>query len=276
MPFLYGPIYYHRRVEQEREQNPLQRLFVGWGRDIAVAGAFLTRLPFKPAAPLSMADLGPAGRAFPLIGLLVGAVAGGGLWLGAQINLHPLACAVIGLAAGAWITGALHEDGLADFADGMGAGDRARRLEIMRDSRTGTFGVLALIFSIALKAAILAGFLGPGLAAAAMVTAAAVSRGAVPMVMLGLKPARADGLGRDAGRPDAVTVYQALGLSIVAAFVLMNWQPAVLALLMAICAVGMVGWLAHRRLGGYTGDVLGAAQQAAEAAVLIAAGVFAS
>jgi len=276
MTFLYGPILYHRRVEHETEQSSIQRFFTGWGRDLAVAGAFLTRLPFKPTAPVAMADLGPAARAFPLIGLLIGAVGGGALWLGAQINLHPMACAIIGLAAAAWTSGALHEDGLADFADGLGARDRARRLEIMRDSRIGTFGVLALIFTVGLKATILAGFLGPGLSAVALLAAAAISRGAVPMLMHSLTAARSDGLGRDAGRPGSATAGIAMGISLLIAFVCFNWQPAVLALLMAACAVVMVGWLAHRRLGGYTGDVLGAAQQAAEVAVLMAAGVYAS
>ncbi|MDD9876182.1 MAG: adenosylcobinamide-GDP ribazoletransferase, partial [Magnetovibrio sp.] len=77
-------------------QDLLERLFTGWGRDIAVAGAFLTRLPFRPKGPTGMADLGPASRAFPLIGLIVGGLAGGRMWLAAAAALHPLACGVVG------------------------------------------------------------------------------------------------------------------------------------------------------------------------------------
>ena len=257
-------------------QDLLERLFTGWGRDIAVAGAFLTRLPFRPKGPTGMADLGPASRAFPLIGLIVGGLAGGLMWLAAAADLHPLACGFVGLAAAAGLTGALHEDGLADFADGIGARDRPRRLEIMRDSRIGTFGVLALIFTTGIKAALLAGFLGPGLAWAALLAAAVLSRAVMPALMYRLAPARADGLGHASGRPDGAGVLTALGLAAAAAFACLGPAAGALALGMAACAAGIVGWLARRRLGGYTGDVLGAAQQAAEAAVLIAAGAFAT
>ena len=252
------------------------RLFTGWGRDLALAGAFLTRLPFRPKAPAGMAELAPASRAFPLIGLIVGAAAGALMWIAAAADLHPLACGFIGLAAAAWLTGALHEDGLADFADGIGVRDRDQRLEIMRDSRIGTFGVLALIFTIGIKAALLAGFLGPGLAWAALIAAAALSRAVLPAIMHRLAPARADGLGHGAGQPDGLTALTALGLGAATAFVCLGPAAGATAVLMAACAAGIVGWLARRRLGGYTGDVLGAAQQAAETAVFIAAGAFAA
>lgn len=252
-----------------------RRLLTGWPRDLAIAGAFLTRLPFRPGGTVSMADLGPASRAFPLIGLIVGGLAGGALWLGAKADLHPLACAFIGLAVGAWITGALHEDGLADFIDGMGGRDRARRLEIMRDSRIGAYGVLALVFSVGLKASLLAGFLGPGLAAGALMAAAIVSRAVVPLIMARLAPARRDGLGRDSGEATTVTALSALVLGLAGGMALLGPGVGLLALLMATCVACIVGWLARKRLGGYTGDVLGTAQQCAEVAVLLAAGAFA-
>lgn len=247
----------------------------GWLRDLAVAGAFLTRLPFRPSAPVQMADLGPAARVFPLIGLIAGAFGGAALWLAAQIDLHPMACGVIGLAVLAWVTGALHEDGLADFADGIGARDRTRRLEIMRDSRIGTFGVLALIFAIGIKATLLAGFLGPGLAAGALIAAAAVSRGIVPVLMFAMRPARADGLGQGAGRPSIGDLATSLVFSILIAALMLEAWPAFWALVSAAAVTAWVGWLAQRRLGGYTGDVLGAAQQSAEVAIFIAAGAYA-
>ena len=248
----------------------------GWLRDLAVAGAFLTRLPFHPTPPVDMADLGPAVRVFPLIGLVVGITGGGALWLAWQLDLQPMACALIGLAITTWISGALHEDGLADFADGIGARDRARRLAIMRDSRIGAFGVLALIFSVGLKVVLLAGIPSPELAAATLIGAAAASRGVMPLLMFALRPARADGLGRDAGRPSKPAMGVAAAFTILILLVFFDWQPALWVLVLFLATTAMLGWLAQRRLGGYTGDVLGAAQQVAEVCVLIAAGAYAT
>lgn len=243
-------------------------------RDFAVAGAFLTRLPLRPSGVVGPGDLARAAWAFPLIGLIVGAAAGGALWAAAQWNLHPLLCALLGLAAAALLTGALHEDGLADFADGLGAGgDRARRLEIMRDSRIGTYGVLALVFSVGLRAGALAGIGGPGLALAAMLAAAMVSRGLLPMIMALTPPARADGLGHSAGRPGLVNALIALALAIVGATLFLEPDIAVTAVIAAVIAAAVVAILARRGIGGHTGDVLGAAQQVSEIAVLTAAGV---
>ena len=98
------------------------RLLSGWSRDIAVAGAFLTRLPLRPRGADASSTLARAARAFPLIGLGVGMIAAGGLSLAAGLGLHPIGCALIGLALAAAVTGALHEDGLADVADGFGGG----------------------------------------------------------------------------------------------------------------------------------------------------------
>ena len=209
-------------------QHRLQRetLVGGWLRDLAVAGAFLTRLPFHPTPPVDMADLGPAVRVFPLIGLVVGITGGGALWLAWQLDLQPMACALIGLAITTWISGALHEDGLADFADGIGARDRARRLAIMRDSRIGAFGVLALIFSVGLKVVLLAGIPSPELAAATLIGAAAASRGVMPLLMFALRPARADGLGRDAGRPSKPAMGVAAAFTILILLVFFDWQAA--------------------------------------------------
>jgi adenosylcobinamide-GDP ribazoletransferase len=258
------------------QASPITRLFIGWPHDIAVAGAFLTRLPFRPKGNAGgnahASDLSRAMRAFPLIGALVGGIAGGGLWLAAQADLHPLACAFIGLIIAAGVTGALHEDGLADVADGMGGYDRERRLEIMRDSRSGAFGVLALILAIGLKAAILAGLPGPGLAWGAFVAAAALSRAVMPVCMIILTPAREDGLGQGAGRPEMSEIAQALAIGGIVAIAVLGWGLGLGAMLAALAAVLLTGWLARARFGGYTGDVLGAVQQSAEIFILIVVG----
>lgn len=250
----------------------LSRLFTGWSGDILAAGAFLSRLPLPAAS--GMEALAAASRAFPLIGLGLGAASGGAMWLAAQAGLHPLACAFVGLIAMAWLTGALHEDGLADFADGMGGRDKARRLEIMRDSRIGSFGVLALIFAVGIKAAILSGLQGPGIAWTALAGAAALSRAVMAPCMTLLRPARADGLGKSAGRPDALVSLQSLVLGTLAAGLLLGWQVGLAALAASLAALVWVGWLARARLGGYTGDVLGTLQQVAEIFILLVVGAF--
>ena len=249
-----------------------RRLFAGWPGDIIVAGAFLTRLPFRPAAGAGFGDLAAAARAFPLIGLGVGAIAGAAVAAAAASALAPLPAALIGLGVAAWLTGALHEDGLADFADAMGGGTRERRLAIMRDSRIGSFGVLALIFAVAVKASVLAGLPGPGTAWAAMAAAAALSRAVMVPCMAWLPPARADGLGHGAGRPDGLVAAQSLVLGTAAAVALLGWSAGITALVAAALAAVAVARVAVARFGGYTGDVLGATQQLAEIFVLIAVG----
>ena len=251
---------------------PKKEIIAGWMRDIAVAGTFLTRLPFRPTPPLGISSLGPSVQMFPIIGLIVGIIGGVVLWMAAQINLNPTAYGFLGLATVTLITGALHEDGLADFVDGICAYNRRRRLEIMRDSSIGVFGVLALIFSIGLKVTLLGNLANPNLAVEALIAAAVISRGMIPLLMYFLKPAQSDGLGHGAGRPSKDRMVTGLILSAVIAIILLDIGAAVSALFLSALALSAVGWLAHRRLAGYTGDVLGAAQQCSEIAVLIVAG----
>lgn len=240
-------------------------------RDLRVATAFLTRIPTGWIDGLSKGDLAGAAWAFPLVGLAVGALAGGALYLASGLNAHPLACAFIGLGVQALVTGALHEDGLADVADGLGGHDKARILEIMRDSRIGSFGVLALVFSVGVRAASLAGVPGPGTAWIVLISAAAVSRAGLPLLMHVMPPARPDGLSKNAGRPSLRVALLSLALGLAALFALLPWSVAVTGLLLALPAAALIVYWAGRRLGGQTGDVLGAVQQVTETAVLIAA-----
>ena len=248
-------------------------LFGGWSRDFAVSTAFLTRIPVRPVGGLAPASLAGASRAFPLVGLVVGLIAGGGLLAAAQLDLHPMACALVGLALAALVTGALHEDGLADVADGFGGGaTRDAKLAIMRDSRIGAFGVVAVVFSVGIRAAVLGGLPGPGLAAASLVAAAVLSRAMLPMVMHRAPLARDDGLAAGAGRPDAETAWTALGLGGLGGLAFLGWWAGLIALLAAAAAAALLAWWARRQIAGISGDVLGAVQQAAETAAIIAAG----
>ena len=245
----------------------------GWGRDFCVAAVFLTRLPFPQVKGAEKKGrLGAAGRAFPLVGALVGLIAGASLMAAAALGLHPLACAFVARAASALVTGALHEDGLADVADGFGGGATpAAKLKLMRDSRIGTFGVLAVIFSVGIRAGVLGGLAGSGVAASALIAAAALSRGLLPAALYYMAPARKSGLAVKAGPPDQEGWVKALLLGGLLGFLFLGPWGGLLALLGGAGAAGFVAWLANRQVGGVTGDVLGAQQQAAEVAVLIAA-----
>ncbi len=248
----------------------------GWARDSRLAARFLTRLPLggdggdarlvEDGRPLA-----EAARAFPLVGLLVGLIGGAALWTGAALGLPPLLAALLGLAAVAVATGALHEDGLADTVDGLGGGaTREDRLEIMRDSRIGAFGTLALVFSVAIRAAALSGMHDDAAALVALIAAAVLSRAALPAIMAAFEPARADGLGAGAGRPDTDGVATAAVLGVLLALLFAGFEAGAAGALAAGAGAFALARFAAARLGGMTGDVLGACQQAAETAALVA------
>lgn len=223
------------------------------------------RLPPHPAAP----PMARAAWAFPLVGFIVGMI-GALTLLGAQlVGLPPDIAAGLALAATILATGGLHEDGLADVADGFGGGrDRARKLDIMRDSRIGSYGTLALILSVGMRWQLI-GALGTA-AAPGMVAAAVLSRGGLPLVMRFLPPAREVGLGRAAGGVSTGTALIAAALALLLALFAAGTLKTAAALIGTALALFLVARLAHRQIGGQTGDVLGAAQQAAEIAALLA------
>ncbi len=237
-----------------------------WLSAPAVAAMFLTRLPVR--AP--QAELAGAVAAFPIIGLAVSALGGGAYWLAALAGLPVLACALIALAATVVTTGALHEDGLADSADGLAGHSPEQSIRIMRDSKIGGYGVLALIFSVGLRASALAAIADPLAVVLAMTAVGAMSRAAMPVVMLALPRASSTGLGSAAGKPAVVDTAFGIGLSGLLAVLLLEPAGAVAILLAAFISTFAVAALARRRLGGYTGDILGAVQQTAEIAALLA------
>ena len=239
--------------------------------DLKIALIFMTRLPLRHAGAISGEDLARATWANPLAGALIGAIGGGAYALAFALGLTELLCALLAVAATILLTGALHEDGLGDVADGFGgAFEREKKLAIMRDSRIGSYAGLALILSVGIRAAALAGLASPGLALAALIAAHAGARAIIPLLMRLFPLARAEGLAAYAGEPPARSVL--LALLIGCAITLLSLGAAGLAALAAgIAAAAAMGWIARRQIGGYTGDVLGAAEQLAEAAILIAA-----
>ncbi len=247
--------------KQENDRPGIGR----WLSAPAVALMFLTRLPVRgPRVALAGAVV-----AFPLVGILVGALGGGAFWVAAMAGLPPLACALIALAVTAIMTGALHEDGLADTADGLAGHTPEDSIRIMRDSSIGGYGVLSMIFSVGLRAVALAAIADPPAVVLAMAAVGAVSRAAMPGVMLALPKASKTGLGAAAGKPAAVDTAIGIALAALLALVLLGPAGALAILAAAAVATLVIAILARRRLGGYTGDILGAVQQTAEIAALL-------
>ena len=242
----------------------------GFVSGFTAATAFLTRIPVAP--PPGALRLADAAWAFPPVGAGIGAIAAF-VFLTAQLfGLGAWPASLLALLTGIIVTGALHEDGLADAVDGLfGGGDRDTRLAIMRDSRLGAFGGLALVLSVGLRAAALAQ-IGEALhAGLALIAAHAASRALLPMAMRLSAPARADGLAAAAGRPGSAAAIGAFIIGAAIALAALGPSQGALALGLAAIAVAAVAVLARRRIGGYTGDILGACQQVAETVILLVA-----
>ena len=239
--------------------------------DFTAAAGLLTRLPVGVGA-VEPGAVAAAGWAFPLVGAGIGAVCALVFFVAGAAGLADAPAAVLALAAGILLTGALHEDGLADTADGFGGGvGREAKLAIMRDSRHGTYGIVALGLSLGLRAAALATVGGPIAAGLALIAAHAASRGALPAFMRLMTPARADGLGSTAGRPGWLVALLAPVFGIGIALAMLGPRHGAVALVAAGIAVAFAARLAQRQIGGYTGDVLGSFQQIGEIVMLLAA-----
>ncbi|RLJ60365.1 cobalamin-5'-phosphate synthase [Litoreibacter meonggei] len=238
------------------------------GGDIWVALGLLTRLPlperhWNEARPAAM-----AAWAYPVVGLVVGVLAciiGSGF---ARIGLPNGMVAAAVLLSLTMLTGAMHEDGLADAADGLwGGGTAERRLEIMKDSHIGAYGVIALVTGFALRWSALSALLAAGWLWTPVLVAAITSRAAMAYVMDVLPNARESGLSSLTGRPGKPATRIAAGLSTVAA-VLGFGLSGLWLLLVAVMALTVCATLARHKIGGQTGDILGATQQVAEIAIL--------
>ncbi|TAN34936.1 adenosylcobinamide-GDP ribazoletransferase [bacterium] len=234
-------------------------------RTFRSAVAFLTVVPVAAAAGHPGERLGRA--YFPAIGALLGLVAGVGLALIAGLTT-PLIAAVAATALLAALTGALHLDGVADAADGLfGGKDVARRLEVMRDPRVGSFGLVAVILVLLGDVAALAS-MSPSRAIVALVIAGAISRWALLVMIATLPYVREAGLGLAAAgahRPFDVV----LGSAIAAIVGLLAWRGALVAALVAVMVALAIRALARSRIGGATGDVYGATAELTQLGALI-------
>jgi adenosylcobinamide-GDP ribazoletransferase len=240
--------------------------------DIAVALAFYTRLPLRPAGPVDGAAVARASWCAPLVGALIGTLAGLVYWIAYRLNLPPFVCATLAVAAGMLLTGGLHEDGLADTADGFGGGTtRERALDIMRDGRIGAYGTCALVVCLALRIGALADLPRAALVAWALVGAHAAARATLPAFMRLLPPARTDGLSATAGAPSRERALVAAAIGFGLLWIALGLRNALIALALMLVGALVTAWLARRKIGGQTGDVLGAVEQVGETLVLLVA-----
>lgn len=237
--------------------------------ELAVAFALLTRLPVHRLSLPRATAPSEAVWAYPIVGAVVGAIGGGVYWFTHWLSGTPALAALCALVAVILVTGAMHEDGLADFADGLAGNTREQSLSIMRDHQIGTYGVIALVLSLAIRATAIAIIAGPRAVMAALIAADAASRLSAVLIMTALPPARRDGLSASVGSPTARLAAIALGLTFVITWLLLSFGVALLMILSAVVTVVVLGRVALARLGGQTGDVLGAASQLCECLTLI-------
>jgi adenosylcobinamide-GDP ribazoletransferase len=248
----------------------------GWLEDgadeLRASVQFLTRLPLGRALPVSGAEIGRAAWAFPITGLLIGLLAAIVYALAHRAGMPSWVAGALAIAATLIATGCLHEDGLADTMDGFGGGDTTeRKLEIMRDSRIGTYGVCALVLSILLRAGALAYIADPWRVLVALLAAHAAARATMPALMYWLPPARRDGLAFAAGQPQWERLIAAVVLGSVILLICLGLAHGLAALILLAVVIAVMAWLSGNQIGGQTGDVLGAVEQISEIVILLAA-----
>lgn len=243
--------------------------------DLRMAASFVTILPVASSKPAADGAIVRATWALPIAGLMVGLAGAVAYKISSRFGLTPNLAALLALATTALITGALHEDGLADTADGLGGGrTRERKLEIMRDSRIGTYGVCALILSFGLRWSALATIANPWAVALALCAAHTAARAGVPAFMSLVPPARPDGLSASAGSPPGRSIAIAFALGTLALVLALGPGKALVGLILLSLAGLMLARLAIRQIGGQTGDILGAFEQLGEILILLVAAAF--
>jgi adenosylcobinamide-GDP ribazoletransferase len=240
-----------------------------------IALQFFTRLPIPGWVGFEAAWLQHASRYFPLVGVVVAAVAAGVYYAAALVLPAPVA-AVLSTAASIYITGAFHEDGFADTCDGLGGGmTKERALEIMKDSRVGAYGAIGIVCMLATKLSALA-MLPPRVAVAALFVAHPLSRLAATALIWRLDYVRGEGKAKPLAQQMTTAEFAIATITCALPVVYVQATNAMTpaAVLAAIIAASLAAlWLGRsfvRRLGGYTGDCLGAVQQLAEALIYIA------
>jgi adenosylcobinamide-GDP ribazoletransferase len=238
---------------------------------LGLAVGLLTRFPLPAFKSSGSATIASALWAYPLAGALIGGASGAVFWLATLAGFSALACVLLAIGAALLASGGLHEDGLGDFWDGLGGGtSREAKLIIMRDSRIGTYGVLALVLTLALQATFLVSlqhYAGLHTVVGALIAAESAARGAIVVPLFFLLPARRDGLGATMTGLTAGQLGMTSLLAVAVAAACLGSEGIGL-LCGAALGAGFVTVLAWRFIGGFTGDVLGAAAATARVTAL--------
>lgn len=233
--------------------------------DLPAACALLTRLPLPRLPEHAFQSPARATWAYPVVGLLLGVIAA--LIWSLLASWPPMIRAGLTLAGLILMTGALHEDGLADTADGFwGAQTVARRLEIMKDSHIGTYGVLALILIVGLRWLSLSEQSNP----ASLVYAVTLSRGVLPILTTLCTQARSNGLAASVGPAPYASSLASLAIALLVGLLILPTALMLIATFVALATAAIIALVAHRKIGGITGDVLGTTQQLCELSILLA------
>jgi len=242
---------------------PLARL-----SDIPLALGLLTRLPVSNDPETAQQRGSNAAWAWPLAGLATGLIAGLAGWVATGLGASAGVSGGLVLVVLVMLSGAMHEDGLADTADGLWGGhDKMRRLEIMKDSRIGAYGVIALALSLILRWSALSSLIAAGWLFAPLIAAGMLSRAPMAVLMAGLPNARGHGLSQSVGAPGRRTAALGVGVAFIAGFLLTGLSVVLAAFWITLAVIGVAA-VAKAKIGGQTGDILGAAQQVGDIAAL--------
>ena len=241
-----------------------------------LALSFLSRIPL----PKRLAErqnwetpLAQAAWAFPIVGIILGALAAGVYILAITLGISATIASWVAVSFYLLLTGGLHEDGLADMADGLAHGrTQDEKLAIMKDSRIGSYGVIALIIILCLRANALAIFSASYETLLVIAGAAALSRAGMVFSMYYFPSARTEGLAAQAGKPTRNHMLLAVAIGSVPLAILLQPQYTILCFCVAALSSLFVGRLAVKHFGGITGDVLGATQQITEVILLVILG----
>jgi adenosylcobinamide-GDP ribazoletransferase len=238
--------------------------------DLTAALILLTRLPVGRLTGHDVpGDLTSAIWAFPLVGLLVGALGGAVYWLVSWLGSPPFLAACLTLAVMVWITGGFHEDGLADVTDGLGGGrTKEEKLAIMRDSRIGAYGALALVISSFFRVGAIATLARPYLVVSALIASCMLGRAGIVVPLGILKPARTDGIAAGISRPGPIRIFLGPALALSTTFALFPFKVALASSAVGAAACIAFTAIAQKQVGGYSGDILGAVESIVEITVL--------
>ena len=236
--------------------------------DLPAAFGLLTRLPLRVNTAKATARGAGSAWAFPIVGAFIGLMAAATVAIVLWLGLPAPVAAIFAILVPILLTGAMHEDGLADTADGLWGGwTKERRLEIMKDSHIGTYGTLAIGLSLLLRGVLMTALISEGVYVAGLIMAAMMSRASMVGILAFLPNARETGLSRTFGKPSSAVALLAGLICIIAALALAP-SIATSIFFVTVGATIICGLIAKAKIGGQTGDILGATQQVTEIIVL--------